>query len=72
MICKLVNKMEQFCSFILCPVEYVPNEKVSLSWALCVFFVFFICLFVVSWWLIPIRFILKYTDEVMFYCKKGE
>lgn len=72
MICELSNKMEQFCSFTMCPGGYIPNKKVSLTWFSYIFLSFFICLFVMSWWIVPGRFIWNKLNDIEFYCKKGE
>lgn len=66
MICIAFNKMSRF-------VDYVFNEhssdrnEVQLWEIVLMSIIFLITLFILSWWVLPIRFIFKKYGSITFY-----
>ena len=73
MICEIYNKMGKFLEYVYGPDWYYAN-KAKLWEVVLTIILFLATLFVISWWLLPIRLIFKKYGNITFYCKnnKGE
>ena len=73
MICEIYNKMCKFLGYVYNHDWYYESE-VKL-WAVVLTIITFLAtLFMISWWLLPIRLIFKKYGNITFYCKnkKGD
>lgn len=73
MICETNNKMGKFLGYVYNRDWYYESE-VKL-WAVVLTTITFLAtLFMISWWVLPIRFIFEKYGNITFYCKndKGE
>lgn len=71
MICETFNKMGQFIIFVF-GGKWTYETQVELSEFVLMIFCFLTTLFVISWWLIPLRSVFNKYGNITFYCKKGE
>ena len=73
MICETYNKMGKFLELVYGPDWDYENE-VKLWEVVLTIILFLVALFVISWWMLPSRFIFKKYGNITFYCKnkKGE
>lgn len=72
MICKKFNEMDKFVNYVFDNNCHCRNE-VELWEVILMTIIFLLTLFVLSWWVLPIRFIFKKWGKITFYCKnKGE
>ena len=73
MICEVFNKMGQFVDYVF-DDNWPYKDEIEL-WELALMIItFLLTLFVISWWLVPIRFLFKKCGKITFHCKskKGE
>ena len=73
MICKKFNEMNKFVNYVF-DIDSNYNDEVELWAVILMIIMFLVTLFVISWWLLPIRLIFKKYGNITFYCKskKGE
>ena len=73
MICEAFNKMGQFVDYVFDDNWYYKYE-IELWKLVLMIITFLLTLFVMSWWLVPIRFLFKKYGNITFYCKnkKGD
>jgi uncharacterized BrkB/YihY/UPF0761 family membrane protein len=73
MMCELFNKMDKFVNYVF-DVDDDYKDEVKLWKVILMIVMFLFTLFVLSWWILPIRFIFKKYGNITFYCKnkKGE
>lgn len=71
MICEACNEMDRFVSWVFDDTHYVIDEVIAPLVPLKIIG-FLLTLFVLSWWVVPIRFIWNKTCDITFHCKKKE
>lgn len=73
MICEVFNKMGQFVDYVFDDNWYYI-DNIELWELVLMIIIFLLTLFVMSWWLVPIRFLFKKYGNITFYCKnkKGD
>ena len=71
MICEAFNKMGQFVDYVFDDTHYIKDEVIA-PLVLLKIIGFLLVLFVLSWWVVPIRFLFKKSCKITFYCKKKE
>lgn len=73
MICEVFNKMGQFVDYVFDDNWYY-RDKIELWELVLMIIIFSVVLFILSWWIIPIKFMFKKYGNITFYCKnkKGD
>lgn len=73
MWCEIFNKMGKFVEYVF-DGYWSYTTKVELWEIVLMTINFLITLLIMSWWIIPIRFLFKKCGNITFYCKskKGE
>lgn len=69
MMCEMFNKMGEFINYVF-DDNWSYHKKVELWEIVLKIILFFIVLLVISWWLIPLRFLFKRFGSITFHCKK--
>ena len=73
MICEIFNKMCEFIEYVF-DIDGDYEDEVELWQVILIIILFLVTLFILSWWMLPIRFIFKKYGHITFYCKskKGD
>ena len=71
MICEAYNEMGKFIDWVFGDTHYDKNNVIAPDVPF-VIIGFLLTLFVLSWWVVSIRFIWNKTCDIEFYCKIGE
>jgi len=68
MICEVFNKMGQFVEYVF-DDNWSYKDEIKLWEVVLMTLTFLGTLVVISWWVIPIRFMFKKYGNITFYCK---
>lgn len=73
MICEIFNKMGKFLECVF-ELGWDYQDEVKLWELILMLIMFLVTLFILSWWMLPIRLIFKKYGNITFYCKskKGD
>lgn len=73
MICKLYNKMVNTINYIMTNDDYNSKEsEIELIELIIVCMLFGGAVLLMSWWLVPLRWIISPLGKVTFKCEKKE
>lgn len=70
MICEIFNQMGKFVNCVL-GLDWYYRCEVKLWEPILMAIMFLITLFILSWWVLPIRLIFKRYGHITFYCKNN-
>lgn len=70
MICEYRNKLDLICTYIADVEERKPATETDLGAVIGLTVVTFLAIVILSWWMIPLRYIIPAIPNPRFCCKK--